>query len=361
MKKWMKQDADLKILESLYRHKYLRAKTLAIISGKKDLKRGYERVKILERMGLLESKPFRKTVDIGTSKKPRNNNRKVATIYYLTRQGIMLVKDLITGEEISETERTRPPEEESKDRIYRRCILFENLGLDIEEFVPVKQFKEEYSLTNFIQIDMIHRDTVIFFAQGGKLTDKRTLIKQSNMLRERYYINKQILILTENEGDKNALIRFWKDNYGMDERILCENDYQGIRHLINPESKFENYLASVADLKKPGTSPKNCAYMIDGQPANIYDLVGLPQSDLRKLNREKYKAYICLTDQKEIKILEKIYPEILKKNMEIFTLAEIGNREEIHMLTKKTEPEQQKDPWANIPIGTQEGRWQDEI
>lgn len=329
-RKWEKQEADLKILEALYKHKYLRGKILTMIAGVGE-KKGYERLSALSRQGFIVNDTLTKSINIGTTQRPRYTNRKVAAIFYLTARGIVTVKEEILKEMPDGKERTRRPDTETCEDAYRISLLLENMFDIYDQFIPVAEYKVKNNLTNFIPLDLAHKNGMIFLEKGSGQSDKKNLLLLCQSMAERF--NKpQTLILTSNNRNRSELLTFWKENYGQNERILPENDILAIRHILTGNPSFEDSFKTFIKLPTPQNGYQ---YLINGEFAHFYDLVGLPAKQLRRAVKTEGKIYIGISNDEEQKNLERLYPQLLQKDLEIITLESIKN-------TIK------EDPWSEL-------------
>ncbi len=337
---WAKQDGDLKILEALYRYKFLRGKVLTLISGYGERK-GYDRIAALKRQGLMVGEALVKPDKIGK----RVVNKKVAAIYYLTTKGVVTVKTLITKETLRGDERGKKPTDDEKERAYRASVLLENLIDMYDSFNSPTGFKSQQGIPNFIPIDLVYGNNLIFFAKSGP-NMKQRITTECHALQERIGgIN--TLILSVDERRRNNFVDYCIENYGQTERILAQDDFVGIRYLLDPDQNFKNYfINSGIEIKELDKPYDGCSYIIDGELANIFDVVGMPAKILRRVKRTNGKIYLLVSNYKELKALYKHYPEY--QDNENIIVIELGRQILLNQnaFAPSEEPLQDEDKWA---------------
>lgn len=321
---WTKQESDLKIMEALYKYKFLRGKILAMISGKNNEKRGYERISAMLRQGLIANETLTK---LCKAKNGVTFNKKVASIYFLTTRGIVVYKKEILGHDLDGNERGRKPDEEALEKAYRTSVLLEELFNLYPGFISPAEYKIEKDLPNFFPIDLIYGNTYLFYDKNTSSSARKKLFMNCQSIAERQD-KFQNLILTANERSKSSLLTYWKDNYGYDERILTEKDYEGIRHVITVGQGFKNYLFQNHQYEELVAPQNGCKYLIDGNSAMFYDLVGLPQRTIRKLKHTSGQLWLGFSNPQEVKLFNRLYPDVLNLNPQILLLEEIKESEE---------------------------------
>lgn len=338
---WSKQEGDLRMLEALYKYKYLRGKVLTKISGYGERK-GHDRISALKRQGLIVSEAYVKQEKAVT----RVVNKKVAAIYYLTSKGLVTIKTIL-GETINGEERGRKPSEEEKERVYRVSLLLEGLIDIYNTFSAPAGYKNQQDIPNFVPIGIVNGNTLIFFDKPNK---SRNMIPK--ILTECHRLQERIggintLILTTDERRRNNFVGYSIEHYGQTERILAQDDYTGIRYLLDPNQNFKNLFVNkeiqIEELDKPYDG---CSYIIDGELANIYDVVGMPAKILRRVKRTNGKVYILVSNDKERKTLYKHYPEY--QNNENIVVYEAGREVLLtpNVFMVLDEPPQGEDKWA---------------
>lgn len=348
MRTWGRQEADIKILEILNQFKYLRGKTILIKTGFKNSKRGYERLSELQRMGYIESQRYIRPVNIGSKSKPVIIPKKVAAIYSLTAKGIQVIKE-IHGEFVDGTERgnyLNPEDSEKLELIYRQSLLLEALS-DID-FKPGRVWKQEQELSKFIKVDLVYQNQILIFERAQTNTDRSTIKSHcENLLADEKI--KNVSILTRNLRNRNALAKWQARNYGGRERIITETDHAEIRTVLenNIISAAEDYLScrgyEINKLQKP---KDGYLYIIDGEPANIYDFVGTPIRPIRVTARNPIgKSYIIIGTQSEANFISKQYPQLLD-NGELLTLAEFKDIP----TQQPPKPPEIKDTWMEAEL-----------
>lgn len=316
---WSKQDGDLKILEALYKHKYLRGKTLTLISGFGE-KKGYDRISAMKRQGLISGETVVRQVEVGK----RIINKKVAAIYYLTTKGTLVVKDIILKEVITGEERGRRPTEDDKNRAYQVSLILEGLFDMYDSFSPPAEYKTQQEIPNFVPIDLVCGNNIIFIDKhngAGKNMHQKILLRCQS-LQDRFNKKVNSIILSSNDRNRNSLVKFNAEHYGQEERIVLQSDFISLRYLLNPGQNFRNYfLNTEADIEDLKTPQDGCSYIINGEPANIFDIVGMPPRTLRRVKRASGKIYLGLSNYQEIRTLEKYYPEVARQdNVELLVL-----------------------------------------
>ncbi|KUG05078.1 hypothetical protein ASZ90_017567 [hydrocarbon metagenome] len=338
---WSKQEGDLKMLEALYRHKFLRGKVLTKISGYEERK-GHDRISALKRQGLIATEPLVRPDRIGK----RVVNKKVAAIYYLTLKGVATTKKLIYEEQMNGSERSRKPNDDEKERAYRVSLLMENLIDMYDSFGSPTGFKALQGIPNFIAMDLVYGNNLIFFGKSGP-NMKQKITTECHALQER--INAiNTLILTADERRRTNFVDYSIEHYGQTERILAQDDYMGIRYLLDSNQDFKNLFVNkeiqIEELEKPYDG---CYYIIDGELANIYDVVGMPPKILRRVKRTNGKVYLLVSNDKERKTLYKHYPEY--QDNENIVVYEVGREILLNpnTFTLIEEPLQGDDQWAN--------------
>lgn len=334
-RKWSRQDGDLKMLKALYKHKYLRGKILTLISGNSEQK-GYDRISALKRQGLIASEAHIRQETVGS----RVLNKKVAAIFYLTTKGTITTKNLITENSATGEERGRKPAIEEKERAYRTSLLLEGLIDLYDTFVSPTDYKLQQSIPNFIPIDLVYEEKLIFF---DKPQMKQRITTECQGLQERFS-GIRTLILTEGERQRINLVNYCKENYGQNELALPQDDFTAIRHILTPDHSFENYFSNngfeIEELKKPLNGSN---YLVNDEPANIYDIVGMPAKVLRRVKRASGKVYLLVSSPQEQKILYRHYPEYQDdKNIVVYVLSEILSKD-----PKALHPEPSQDKWAS--------------
>lgn len=348
MRTWGRQEADIKILEILNQFKYLRGKTILIKTGFKNTKRGYERLSELQRMGYVEAQKYIRPVNIGSNSKPIIIPKKVAAIYSLTAKGIQVLKE-IHGEFVDGTERgnyLNPEDNEKQELIYRQSLILEALS-DID-FMPGRLWKQEQELSKFIKIDLVYQNQILILERSQTNADRSTIKSHCENLLADGKI-KNVIILTRNSRSRNALAKWQARNYGGRERIITETDYTEIRTVLenNIVAAAENYLSArgynIDKLQKP---KDGYFYIIDGEPANIYDFVGTPIRPIRVTARNPIgKSYIIVGAQSETNFISKQYPQLLH-NGEILTLAEFKDVP----IQQPPKPPEIKDTWVETEL-----------
>lgn len=323
-RKWAKQEIDLRILKALYDHKYLRGKTLAMI-GNEGEKRGYERISALEKQGFLSKETLVKRVNIGPIREEKYMNRKVAAIYYLTARGECIVKENITHEEISGTEKTRRPIEQRMVSAYSLSLLLEQLFDLYDEIIPVLEYKRKNNLANFLPILMAHKKAM-FFLDDASPSSRKNLFLQAQSLAERFE-RSSLVVLVKGKRSHYELLNYYKENYGQDELILHVENIYGIRHILSDRQIFKNYFKlNDIDFEELSSPKGGYSYKIDGEYAHLYDLVGLPAKRMRRIRKLDGKIYIGITSQEEVKLLNRLYPEMLKKDIKYLKLENLLNK-----------------------------------
>ncbi len=273
-------------------------------------------------------------------------NKKVAAIYYLTTKGVVIVKTLITKETLRGDERGKKPTDDEKERAYRVSLLMENLIDMYDSFGSPTGFKSQQGIPNFIPIDLVYGNNLIFFGKSGP-NMKQKITTECHALQERIGgIN--TLILTTDERRRNNFVGYSIEHYGQTERILAQDDYTGIRYLLDSNQHFKNLFVDkeiqIEELDKPYDG---CFYIIDGELANIYDVVGMPPKILRRVKRTNGKVYLLVSNDKERKTLYKHYPEY--QDNENIVVYEVGREILLNpnTFTLIEEPLQGDDQWAN--------------
>lgn len=320
-RKWAKQEIDLRILKALYEHRYLRGKILVMIGGEGE-KRGYERIGALTKQGFMVGETLVKKVKIGSVKEQDFMNRKVAVIYYLTAKGIAVVKEEVLGERPDGKEKTRKPTESQVLDAYRLSLIFEQLFDLYDEFIPVADYKKENNLVNFLPLLMAHKKAM-FLLDEETVSLRRNLLLQCQSMSERIDIP-AVVILTTGKRSHYELLNFWKENYGQNELIIYKENLYGIRHVLSDKQIFKNYFKlNNIPFKRLPIPQNGFSYKIGDEYAHYYDLVGLPAKELRRVRKAEGKIYIGITNQEEIELLKRLYPEIAKKEIEYLELENL--------------------------------------
>ncbi len=351
---WAKQVGDLKILEALYHHKYLRGKVLTQISGHTPQK-GRDRISALKRQGLISGEAFVKPTKAGA----RVMNKKVAAIYYLTRKGVVAVKSLITKEAIHGDERGKRPNEEEKEKAYRVSLLLEGLFDIYDTFSAPAGYKTDQDIPNFVPIALVNGNNLIFFDNLDKqrnMTQK--IIVECHRLQDRFQ-NQNTLILTENTRSRNNFVNYSIENYGQEERILVQGDFDAIRYLLDPAQEFKNcFLNSGIEIEELDTPYDGCHYVIDGELANIFDIVGMPAKTLRRVKRAPGIIHLLVSNPSEQKRLFTHYPDYeTNENIVVHDLSKLLENDEDIFISAK--PPQGDDKWAQALRNYTEQRGED--
>ena len=327
------------MLKALYKHRYLRGKVLALISGNSEQK-GYDRIAALKKQGLVASETLVKQQRCGS----RVINKKVASIYYLTTKGTVAVKILLGLDDLTGEERGRKPTESEMERAYRVSLLLEGLIELYEGFESPAEYKAQQGLPNFVPVNLIYGENLIFFEKTNSNIRHR-VVAECHAMQERLG-GIRTIILTEGESQRANLVSYCIQNYGQNELVLPEYDFAGIRYLLTPEQSLKNYFLNNFDFEELDQPIDGYKYMVNGELTNIFDIVGMPPRVLRRVKRASSPKYLLVSSPKEKNLFYRHYPEHKEDpDTIVYVLSEILKANPDAMSPAK---EQTHDKWARI-------------
>mgnify|MGYP001161510989 FL=1 len=344
---WKPKESDMTILGLLYRFKYLRAKTLVAVLDIPE-KRAYERLRELTRQGFLLNKSYSDVIELEDG---RVFKAKLGTIYYLTRKGIITYKEY-AGLEFTDTERTRPPEEDKISRIFKTSIILENIIN--AGFYPLENISL-FSLTSespewdgwqedeesgesgkflYFRPDFVVNGHFIYYKQSGQGLSFKQIIKGTQELRltPQYQQGKEIIIIVDTPQQKRTAHEYYREIMGGNDRVLDIKDTTGLKHILTDGKELEEIILN-SSLKLQRTD----RYTYENEFYQVFDLVGLPKETIDRilLSKDNRIKRCIVSNEEERKILFKVYPDF-EKHFEVLTLEET---------IKKTE---EVNPWLQV-------------
>jgi len=338
---WKPKESDMTILGLLYRFKYLRAKTLVAVLDIPE-KRAYERLRELTRQGFLLNKSYSDVIELEDG---RVFKAKLGTIYYLTRKGIITYKEY-AGLEFTDTERTRPPEEDKISRIFKTSIILENLtqlgfypleDICVFRLALEEQDQEEDEESNkflYLRPDFIVNGHFIYYKQTGQGLSFKQIIKGTQELRltPQYQQGKEIIIIVDTPQQKRTAHEYYREIMGGNDRVLDIKDTTGLKHILTDGKELEEIILN-SSLKLQRTD----RYTYENEFYQVFDLVGLPKETIDRilLSKDSRIKRCIVSNEEERKILFKVYPDF-EKHFEVLTLEET---------IKKTE---EVNPWLQV-------------
>ena len=338
---WKPKESDMTILGLLYRFKYLRAKTLVAVLDIPE-KRAYERLRELTRQGFLLNKSYSDVIELEDG---RVFKAKLGTIYYLTRKGIITYKEY-AGLEFTDTERTRPPEEDKISRIFKTSIILENLtqlgfypleDICVFRLALEEQEQEEDEESNkflYLRPDFIVNGHFIYYKQTGQGLSFKQIITGTQELRltPQYQQGKEIIIIVDTPQQKRTAHEYYREIMGGNDRVLDIKDTTGLKHILTDGKELEEIILN-SSLKLQRTD----RYTYENEFYQVFDLVGLPKETIDRilLSKDNRIKRCIVSNEEERKILFKVYPDF-EKHFEVLTLEET---------IKKTE---EVNPWLQV-------------
>lgn len=306
---WAKNEIDIEILTLVDKHKALTGTTISVLASPKNHQKGYDRLKALKKLGLVEGCKYMEEV----AGRKQRKTKKVGVLYYLTTPGVAEVKK-IKGEEPNGKERNQRPDEESMRTFYQASIILQNIPL---EFSDPREFKNEHNFVNFYTVDLLYDDWQIIIQRKNTTDYKRRLLDQS-MISESKNLSKRI-ILCSSPAKIKAMLDFWNTgkNHGPNVRLLLQNDYENIQQVLEGKT-LQNIIQTINitghSIVQYPTIQDGYEYEIDGTPTNVYDLIGFPARVIRKLLKESPGSYIGVADEESKELIGKWYPSLIEKH-----------------------------------------------
>lgn len=331
---WAMQELDLIILKKLYDSKALRGKTIAKLFTPEKENRGYDRLHALMKKELVEGINYCVVENSGSAEKPEGKKVKKATLYYLTQDGVEVVKRM-RDIKVDGTERTMKPDEGQLMPLYYSSLLMEYVPL---EFKNAKEFKINNKIPNFVTLDLICENWQIIVERKQSAQYRRKVLQYVKGLMDNPVCG-DFMIICPTETKRLMSIKAWREDYGPNAYFMTKDNYSGITKLLTYSTLaeiiqiIEDNKGLVEKLPKP---EDGFTYTVNGERCVIVDLVGFPARPLRHLAgtiTESHKAHVGVENINDLKIIARYFPEILRPGFEFFTLDGVtGTSEAIKML-----------------------------
>lgn len=322
---WKPKECDVLILKLLYDFKFLRAKTLVKATGLPE-KRGYERLREMTRQGFLLNKPYIREIEL---KDGRILKQKAGVLYYLTRKGQLIYKEL-AGLEITGAERVRTPDEDKIGISFKVSVLLENLlsYYPLDKIIAGRFIFPEELKGIFIYPVFSFGDEIVVYYKPSELSPPLSAIItacQETRLTPKGQDIEDIIILVDDKSQKKKAHEVWRERYGENERILLIDDMENIRHVLDRGKGLEQ---AVKDVFPDAQRIDSYTYQTAGTV--IYDLIGLPKDTVYQMlsaGGDSIKIGV-VGGSEEKRILEKVYSEIEEKQeeIELTTIEELKQR-----------------------------------
>ena len=281
-KGWQKKQLDLDILNLIYEFKALRGKTIVALIKEENTQKVYDRLFAMKKAKRIKSDPYSEK-DMDAESNKRTRGLQTGKMFYMTQKGLADYTLAVTGKEMADDIIIKPPSEDVLIKCYYNSLLMENINLP---FTSRKSFLGNSNLYKNYSMDIGCNGWQLIHAHPFTENYGKLLINQSKRA-ESDKINHRIL-LCRNNRHMLQLMRFHMQNISPETYFMLNTDYEVIKTFLsaNAEELMHQSLGERNTIELPST-PQGCKYIINGEPSNIYPLIGNPARLLRRLQSVK--------------------------------------------------------------------------
>lgn len=319
-REWARQELDMEILEKLYDMKSLRGTTLAKLCTPYNLQKTHDRVNALKKNGTIESKPYIEITPPSRNGKPGVATKKGA-MNYLTGLGVKAVKEY-RGLPVQDYEQGIEVTDKQLKSLFTASIIVENIRLPFEDG---RKYKQDNNLANYITIDLICGDWLIFVERNQTSQYRKKICHIVKGIRERKNFG-PVMVVCPTESLATITARAWKDQLGPDARFMSRTNMQGIEKLLKDSTPAEvitsvaTHKGQVIELPRP---ENGYTHKVNGEPIMIKDLIGFSPQIMRQVTSSLdvgKKKYIVVERMAQLPYIANRFPELLNPDHEFITL-----------------------------------------
>jgi hypothetical protein len=318
---WAKLDIDMKVLKLLLEMKSLHGVAIAKMCDF-DQKKMYVRLHAMKKRKLIEGVTYKEINEsLIVSGRGVLKKSKKATLYYLTVDGIKIIKDEL-GYPCNSKEYSMRPEEEQFLPIYYTSMLVANIDAS---YCAGKDFRVQKDIPNFIPIDIVANNHVVIIERLSTQTYRKTLIGSIKGVKSNL-VGMKMLVLCPSMYKGASSARQWNIDYGSDALFADRNNYEIIEKIINDQTMpaiLQSLAISKGPVQKLPELKDGCGYKIGEEYCNVIDFVGCSPKSFRKIKHGTagVKTYIGIESIEFLKIVASHFQDILSSSNEFITLT----------------------------------------